>query len=86
MNTRTRTQYPVVDTDSLLMFLLTDSHQGEQEERLINTIFERRKYNRLARPAAREEESLEVKFGVALQQIVDVVCLEDVPLTSAHAQ
>ena len=56
------------------MFLLLDSEQGPNEERLINTIFEGRKYNRLARPAAKEEDALEVKFGVALQQIVDVVC------------
>ncbi len=40
---------------------------------MIDEIFERRKYNRLARPAAKEEDALEVKFGVALQQIVDVV-------------
>ena len=66
--------FTFLSTHKLLMFLLLDSEQGPNEERLINTIFEGRKYNRLARPAAKEEDALEVKFGVALQQIVDVVC------------
>ena len=53
--------------------LAPESEQGPHEERLIDTIFETRRYNRLARPAPKEEEALEVQFGVALQQIVDVV-------------
>ena len=31
-------------------------------------------YNKLERPVAEESEPLETKFGLALQQILDVVC------------
>ena len=51
----------------------TDSLQGPHEERLIDDILVRRRYNRLARPVSRESDALEVKFGLALQQIIDVV-------------
>lgn len=46
---------------------------GPHEEKLIEEIFTKRRYNRLARPVAKEQDALEVKFGVTLQQIVEVV-------------
>ncbi len=59
----------------LLCFPSTDSHQGPSEEKLIWDIFgkDNEKYNNLARPVKDESESLEVKFGISLQQIIDVV-------------
>ena len=54
--------------------LIAESVQGPHEERLIDDIFNR--YNKLARPAEFENQSLEVKFGISLQQIIDVVSRE----------
>ncbi len=55
-----------------LIFLLAvqASLQSPQEEKLIDDIFQ--SYNRLARPVAKYQDSLEVKFGLALQQIIEV--------------
>lgn len=52
-------------------FLFTDSLQGPHEKRLLNNLLAT--YNTLERPVANESESLEVKFGLTLQQIIDVV-------------
>ena len=54
---------------------LKDTLSGPHEERLIEDIFSKRRYNRLARPVAQEEDSLKVKFGLNLQQIIEVVWL-----------
>ena len=43
------------------------------EEAIIHEIFRNRDYSNLARPVENELESLEVSFGSALQQIIDVV-------------
>lgn len=51
--------------------LFTDSLQGYHEKRLLNHLLNT--YNSLERPVANESESLEVKFGLTLQQIIDVV-------------
>ncbi|XP_065094187.1 neuronal acetylcholine receptor subunit alpha-7-like [Ochlerotatus camptorhynchus] len=53
-----------------LLFLITDSLQGPHEKRLLNNLLNT--YNTLERPVANESESLEVKFGLTLQQIIDV--------------
>ena len=45
--------------------------EGPSEEQLIRDIFD--KYNKYSRPVPKEDDSLEVKFGVSLQQIIDVV-------------
>ena len=50
-----------------------DAVPGPHEERLIDDIFSRRRYNRLSRPVAKETDALEVVFGLSLQQIVEVV-------------
>jgi len=46
---------------------------GRHEERLIDEIFEVRKYQKLARPVRREREAVNVVFGLSLQQIIAVV-------------
>ena len=48
------------------------------------------KYNKYSRPVKNENESLEVNFGISLQQIIDVVRLIHPPahaysIVSAHA-
>lgn len=47
------------------------SQQGQHEKKLLNMLLET--YNVLERPVANESEPLEVKFGLTLQQIIDVV-------------
>ena len=51
--------------------LFAESYQGYHEERLISTLF--RNYNKLARPVEKEEDSVLCKFGLNLQQIIEVV-------------
>ena len=58
-------------------YCLAESRQGPHEERLIEDIFGRRKYQMLARPVAEESELVIVYLGVSLQQIVDVVSSSD---------
>lgn len=54
------------------MFLsFTDSLQGYHEKRLLNHLLNN--YNLLERPVANESDPLEVRFGLTLQQIIDVV-------------
>ncbi|KAK0072935.1 hypothetical protein PV325_010519, partial [Microctonus aethiopoides] len=43
---------------------------GAHERRLLNDLLAM--YNTLERPVANESEALEVKFGITLQQIIDV--------------
>jgi len=43
------------------------------ERRLLNELFVTRAYNKLERPVLNESESLTVKFGLTIQQIIDVV-------------
>lgn len=49
----------------------SDSAGGPHEKRLLNNLLGT--YNTLERPVANESEALEVKFGLTLQQIIDVV-------------
>lgn len=53
------------------IFLIAGSQQGQHEKKLLNMLLEN--YNVLERPVANESEPLEVKFGLTLQQIIDVV-------------
>ncbi|XP_039754341.1 neuronal acetylcholine receptor subunit alpha-7 [Pararge aegeria] len=46
------------------------SEQGPHEKRLLNALLN--SYNTLERPVANESDPLEVKFGLTLQQIIDV--------------
>ena len=46
---------------------------GAHEERLIDEIFEQRRYVKYARPVLHETDALNVEFGISLQQIIDVV-------------
>lgn len=71
----TSTMYFVMDLYLIVLCLLVicirDSLQGPHEKRLLNNLLAT--YNTLERPVANESESLEVKFGLTLQQIIDVV-------------
>lgn len=53
------------------MYFVSGTEQGTHEKKLLNKLLER--YNVLERPVANESEPLEVKFGLTLQQIIDVV-------------
>ena len=48
---------------------------GRHEERLIDEIFNERKYQKLARPVEKENEAVDVVFGLTLQQIIAVVSI-----------
>ncbi|XP_025075030.1 acetylcholine receptor subunit alpha-type acr-16 [Pogonomyrmex barbatus] len=54
----------------LLTVLPQESLCGRHEKRLLNHLLAN--YNNLERPVANESEPLEVKFGITLQQIIDV--------------
>lgn len=49
------------------------SMQGPHEKRLLNHLLSMDNYNTLERPVANESDALEVRFGLTLQQIIDVV-------------
>ena len=55
----------------LSIYRITDSLQGYHEKRLLNNLL--MNYNLLERPVANEADPLEVRFGLTLQQIIDVV-------------
>ncbi|NP_001153539.1 nicotinic acetylcholine receptor alpha6 subunit isoform 7 precursor [Tribolium castaneum] len=57
-------------TAFLLFIMPPGSQQGPHEKRLLNNLLG--PYNVLERPVANESEPLEVKFGLTLQQIIDV--------------
>lgn len=54
-------------------FFVLGTLQGHHEKRLLNNLL--MPYNILERPVANESEPLEVKFGLTLQQIIDVVSI-----------
>ncbi|KAI8119853.1 Acetylcholine receptor subunit alpha-type acr-16 [Lucilia cuprina] len=54
----------------LIFVIIKESCQGPHEKRLLNHLLST--YNTLERPVANESEPLEVKFGLTLQQIIDV--------------
>jgi len=55
------------------LFVDTVSQQGAMERRLLNDLFITGTYNKLERPVLNESEALTVKFGLTIQQIIDVV-------------
>lgn len=46
---------------------------GPHEDRLIRRIFYDNHYYQSSRPVPNESDAIEVKFGLSLQQIIDVV-------------
>nr|BBE49564.1 nicotinic acetylcholine receptor alpha6 subunit 5 [Nilaparvata lugens] len=56
----------------LVLLQFQSSMQGPHEKRLLNHLLNMDTYNTLERPVANESEALEVKFGLTLQQIIDV--------------
>ena len=61
--------------NNFVLLFCAESQQGYHEERLINDIFYKRGYQKLARPVKNDSAGLEVNFGISLQQIIDVVSL-----------
>nr|CAI5832193.1 unnamed protein product [Callosobruchus analis] len=55
---------------SLLAIMIPETQQGPHEKLLLNNLLAT--YNVLERPVANESDPLEVKFGLTLQQIIDV--------------
>ncbi|XP_031623467.1 neuronal acetylcholine receptor subunit alpha-7 [Contarinia nasturtii] len=53
-----------------IFIILKGSHQGPHERRLLNTLL--KDYNTLERPVSNESDALTVRFGLTLQQIIDV--------------
>lgn len=70
----------VVFSKNNFSFSIAESLQGPHEKRLLNHLLAT--YNTLERPVANESEALEVKFGLTLQQIIDVVSF--IPKISSH--
>lgn len=54
-----------------ISYRISESLQGQHEKRLLNHLLNN--YNLLERPVANESDPLEVRFGLTLQQIIDVV-------------
>lgn len=55
---------------------IAGSHQGPHEKRLLNNLLNN--YNTLERPVSNESDALTVRFGLTLQQIIDVVSVYSV--------
>lgn len=55
---------------------IAGSHQGPHEKRLLNNLLN--DYNTLERPVSNESDALTVRFGLTLQQIIDVVSVYSV--------
>jgi nicotinic acetylcholine receptor len=55
----------------MFSYFLLGSLQGQHERRLLNDLLAN--YDTLERPVANESEALKVRFGLSLQQIIDVV-------------
>ena len=53
--------------------MLSGVESGAHEERLIDEIFQNRRYIKYARPVIEETDALNIAFGISLQQIIDVV-------------
>ncbi|XP_070543505.1 neuronal acetylcholine receptor subunit alpha-7-like [Ptychodera flava] len=64
--------WKVIQFKAILLFLLyaRDSHQGKNERRLLAALMN--EYNPFERPVANESLPIEIKFGLTLQQILDV--------------
>nr|QRN45447.1 nicotinic ACH-alpha6 receptor [Carausius morosus] len=70
MDPRTVTAFGLLASTLLVLTLPIGTEQGPHERRLLNELLDN--YNTLERPVANESEPLEVKFGLTLQQIIDV--------------
>ena len=57
----------------IILSVETVTHQGAMERRLLNDLFTTGTYNKLERPVLNESDALTVKFGLTIQQIIDVV-------------
>jgi len=48
---------------------------SDDEVRLIETLFQKKGYNPLIRPVRNLTETVTVKFGLAMIQLINVVCV-----------
>jgi len=58
-----------------LLRIYLEVEAGPHEDRLIKRIFHDNHYYQSSRPVPNESSAIEVKFGLTLQQIIDVVGL-----------
>lgn len=56
-----------------IVLFSTGTLQGQNERHLLHFLFVERHYNPLERPVANESKPIIVKFGITLQQIIDIV-------------
>ncbi|XP_078315737.1 neuronal acetylcholine receptor subunit alpha-7-like isoform X1 [Crassostrea virginica] len=56
----------------LLSFFLKETLQGQNERHLLHFLFKEKHYNPLERPVANESKPIIIKFGITLQQIIDI--------------
>lgn len=66
-------QFQAFNAFACIYITQTGSHQGPHEKRLLNNLLGN--YNILERPVSNESDALTVRFGLTLQQIIDVVSL-----------
>ena len=66
----------------LTSLLTTGSWAGSHERRLLNDLMTH--YQKLERPVLEESQAVSLKFGLTLQQILDVVSTERLPDSSAQ--
>ena len=66
----------------LTSLLITGSRAGSHERRLLNDLMTH--YQKLERPVLEESQAVSLKFGLTLQQILDVVSKERLLESSAQ--
>ena len=66
----------------LTSLLITGSRAGSHERRLLNDLMTH--YQKLERPVMEESQAVSLKFGLTLQQILDVVSRERLLESSAQ--
>lgn len=54
----------------------TETLQGQNERHLLHFLFKEKHYNPLERPVANESKPIIIKFGITLQQIIDIVRIQ----------
>lgn len=59
--------------------MISDSQSGLQERRILRKLFDESGYNRFERPVLNESDAIDVRFGINLQQIIDVVSSSTLP-------
>ncbi|XP_059151414.1 neuronal acetylcholine receptor subunit alpha-7-like [Physella acuta] len=56
----------------IFILFIRESLQGQHERQLLKALFEEGNYSKLERPVDNDTDPIDVKFGIILQQIIDV--------------